>query len=198
MVSSRLACFVTFLFFYFNPAVTVSAAVLPHLLFELIYFKLPVLLKKILLDTTQVFGRFLENDAVANSSDFDQAVINLEGNFQSPSTELWICSFNCIFYNSFSVSQFFLMDVLKEKPLGKKLAQILKPLDMIAPKVLPFREISSPDLIQLAKRPTSFYVLTIAYKTHSYSNEEKPLSFKELSILKQWTSFLSFFAAQDT
>lgn len=89
------------------------------------------------------------------------------------------------------------MDVLKENPLGKKLAQILKPLDMIAPKVLPFREISSPDLIQLAKRPTSFYVLTLAYKTHSYSNQEKPLSSKKLSILKQWTSFLSFFAAQD-
>lgn len=56
------------------------------------------------------------------------------------------------------------MAILKEKSLGKRLAQILKPLDMIAPKVLPLREISSPNLIQLAKTLTSFYVLMFAYK----------------------------------
>ena len=66
MVSRRPACFLTFLF-YFNPAVTVSVAILPYLLFELTHFKLPVLLKKILRNTTQVFGRFLAGDAVASS-----------------------------------------------------------------------------------------------------------------------------------
>lgn len=48
------------------------------------------------------------------------------------------------------------MVILKEQTLGKRLAQILKLLDMISPKVLPFKEISSPDFIQLAKRLTYF------------------------------------------